>query len=339
MLSRFRSNSTHPALRRWRLLCCVVCGFVAQTSVRCEASEKPSQFKEPRGMKTLGGRQFWGDLAFYRGWRIQQNVVTKHCRLLDPKDKSIVSGSQEKCARRLAEIRREKQLPPMSGKAVILVHGIIRSSKSFFGMSEALQTAGYTVVPFDYPSTRVSIPDSAQYLRSTIESLEGIDEINFVVHSMGGLVVREYSRKDPDPRIGRMVMLGVPNLGAVMADRLKKNIFFKIVMGPAGQQLITGGLIANLPTPPFPFAVIAGGRGTLKGYNPIVPGDDDGTVSIQSTRLAGAADFATVRSLHSFLMNQPESIEMSVRFLQTGALRATGERRPIALPEDTVIRP
>ena len=27
---------------------------------------------------TLGGRQFWGDVLFYQGWRIQENVFTKH---------------------------------------------------------------------------------------------------------------------------------------------------------------------------------------------------------------------------------------------------------------------
>ena len=37
-------------------------------------------------MPTLGGKVFWGDNFIYAGWRIQENVVTGHHRLLDPDD-------------------------------------------------------------------------------------------------------------------------------------------------------------------------------------------------------------------------------------------------------------
>ena len=58
-------------------------------------------------------------------------------------------------------------------------------------------------------------------------------------------------------------MLGVPNQGAEMADLLRENYAFRLVFGPAGQQLVTheAGLIRSLPSPDFEFAIIAGGRG------------------------------------------------------------------------------
>ena len=34
-------------------------------------------------MKTLGGRQLWGDVAVFHDWRIQKNILTGHYRLLD----------------------------------------------------------------------------------------------------------------------------------------------------------------------------------------------------------------------------------------------------------------
>ncbi len=283
-------------------------------------------------MKTLGGRQFWGDLHYFRGWRIQQNVITKHCRLLDKDDVRHASGKFETCQGTLDEIRKQEKLPPMDGKAVILVHGIVRSSKSFGTMEKRLEEDGYMVFGFDYPSTRVSIPESAEYLRKCIKSLEGIDEIYLVVHSMGGLVVRSMLKKDPDPRIKRMVMMGVPNKGAELADMLKKNPLFKAIYGPAGQQLVTDnqGLIRDLPTPKFEFGVIAGGRGNEKGFNPIIPGDDDGTVAVTSTRLPGAADFMMEPVLHSFLMFNKECIEATVLFLKSGRFRKDKAPMPIA---------
>lgn len=282
-------------------------------------------------MKTFGGRQYWADVLFFHDWRIQKNVFTNHHRLLDGKDFRHASGSLEKCRAELERIKKANKLPPMTGKAVVLVHGMVRSSKSFAKLRVRLQQEGYQVFAFDYPSTRVEIPKSAEFLHTTIGSLEGIDEINFVVHSMGGLVVRSYLAKHRDKRIRRMVMMGVPNLGAKLADRLKENLIYKTVFGPAGQQLHSDseGLIAKLPTPDFEFGVLAGGKGTIAGYNPLIPGDDDGTVGVASTRLPGATDFATVRCLHSFLMSHNEATDYTVHFLMHGRFRKKGEPHPI----------
>lgn len=292
-------------------------------SVRGEAMEVP----------TLGGRLFWGDVLHFRGWRIQENVITKHSRLLDPEDKRHCSGTLEECVAKLDEIKREQEMPPLSGRAVIFVHGMGRSSKSWPALAKRVEEEGHLVVAFDYPSTRCSITESAEYLAKVIESLEGVEEIDFVVHSMGGLVVRAYLKTHQDARLRRMVMLGVPNLGAEMADRVVGIPLYQWICGPGGCELVTdpNGLIASLPTPEFEFAIIAGGRGTLDGYNLLIPGDDDGTVTVASTRLPGATDFLMVEGpMHSFLMFNDEVIDATMRFLETGRLRPEGEEvRPI----------
>ena len=173
---------------------------------------------------------------------------------------------------------------------------------------------------FDYPSTRVTIADSAEYLHEALQSLEGIDDVQFVVHSMGGLVVRAYLDKHHDPRISRMVMIGVPNLGAELADLLKRNILFKALYGPAGQQLGSdgAGFVAKLPGRDFEFGILSGARGTLNGYNLLVAGDDDGTVSVACTRLPGASVFVTVPCLHSFLVGNADAVSYTRQFLNAG---------------------
>lgn len=284
--------------------------------------------------KTMGGRQFWGDLKFFHGYRIQQNVLTKHHRLLDPEDIRKAWGTREECEQALADIAAQRDLQPMEGKAVILIHGIIRSSKSFYKMGKALREDGYIVVGFDYPSTRMKLEESVKFLQSTIDSLEGVDQIDLVCHSMGGLLVRTYfqvAQEEADPRICRLVMMGTPNQGAEMANLLKKNLAFQWIMGPAGQQLVMdeNGKIASLPTPVCEFGIVAGARGTENGWNPIIPGDDDGTVSLQSAQLPGARDFMTVTSLHSFVTEDAEGIAGVRRFLKHGHFRESGIRAPI----------
>lgn len=328
--------------RRWTITALAL-GVLAvpclSKSIADDSKDEPVR-KKPAGddsserelnMKTLGGRQFWGDVLFFHDWRIQKSVLTGRYRLLDGRDFRHAAGTLDECRQKLEEIKIARKLPPMCGKGVILLHGIVRSSKSFSKMRTSLEQNGYVVFGFDYPSTRVEISDAAEYLRQVIDSLDGIQEINFVVHSMGGLVVRSYLKKKADPRIKRLVMIGVPNQGADLADRLKQNPLYRAIFGPAGQQLISDstGYIASLPTPEFEFAIISGARGSLDGYNPLVPGDDDGTVAVLGTRLPGAADFITVRSLHAFLMSNDETIAYTLRFLSEGKLRDEGDPHPI----------
>src|SRR5262249_44613801 len=234
---------------------------------------------------------------------------------------------------KLDEIRRLRKLPPMSGEAVILVHGIIRSSKSMEGMRLYLEEhgEGLEAFGFTYPSTRIGIAEAAENLHSVIESLARVEKIHIVAHSMGGLVTRAYLAEHADPRIGRIVMIATPNQGAHLADRFAKNGLYRVLLGPAGQQLTRhpDGFAAGLPIPSAEFGIIAGGRGTPEGYNPLIPGEDDGTVSIESTRLSGAADFIVGDGIHSLLTSSEKAQDCALRFLQEGRFRKEGAAQPI----------
>ncbi len=288
------------------------------------------------GALTLGGMQFWGDVGFFRGYKIQRHAYTGHYRLLDKNNRRYQSGTLEDCQKTLEQIRKSNDLKPDTGHAVIYLHGIGRSSRSMRPILNGMPVKGFVHVPFEYPSTRVSLEQSANYLHSLIQSLSDVSKISFVVHSMGGLVVRRYLKDHNDPRLHRLVMLGTPNSGAELADMLKRNMVYRTVYGPAGQELVTdsNGTISSLPTPSFEFGVIAGGKGDDKGFNPLLPGDDDGTVTIASARLPGAADFLRVPQLHSFLMSDETVISAVGCFLEHG--RFSMEREPAPIVKETV---
>lgn len=323
--------------------------LVALTALPAGArADGPINLPEFR-MPTMGGKQFWADEFFFHQWRIQRNVLTGHCRLLDEGDFRHESGTFRECRSRLEGIRREQNLPPMQGKAVIVVHGLFRSRSSMEKLCRHLrQQGGYTVFNVGYPSTQRDVGSHARALDQIIENLSGIEEINFVAHSMGNIVVRHYLAdhtrdsspsgsppstivRRPDPRIRRFVMLGPPNHGSLAAVALSENAVFKILAGEAGQELGAewAKLEDRLATPACEFGIVAGGREDRWGYNPLVPGDDDGTVSVASTRLAGARDFVVVPVLHSFLVTDKRALEYTLRFLREGHFSATGERRPV----------
>lgn len=87
-------------------------------------------------MPTLGGKQVWADEYVYAGWRIQQNIYTKHFRLLDPLNTRRAWGDFEACKSALDEVRVKTGLKPKSSHMVLLVHGIARSTGTFSQMQE-----------------------------------------------------------------------------------------------------------------------------------------------------------------------------------------------------------
>lgn len=283
------------------------------------------------GLPTLGGRQFWGDVHYRQGFRIQQNIFSRHFRLLDASDRRYASGTREVCLQTLNQVIAAKKLPPDGGHVVVCLHGIGRSSKSMTPVMRELQQGPFNTVPFDYPGIRATLADCAGYLTQMLESLPAAEKISFVVHSMGGLVVRRMLQDRPDPRYHRLVMLGTPNLGAELAGMLKNLFLFRAVYGPAGQDLVPGegSVIAGLPTPAFQFGIIAGGKGDDNGFNRFIPGDDDGTVTVASTRLPGATDFLRIPRLHSFLMADPTALQAIRCFLESGRFFPDRDPQPV----------
>ena len=272
---------------------------------------------------TLGGFQFWGDEMVYCGWRIQRNAVTHHYRLIDPRHIRRAWGTYEECEDAFRSLVDKRTLRPRSDECVILLHGLFRSRRSFRGLEKHLIEQGYEVVGFEYPSTQAAIEKQAAQLARFIERLESARQIHFVTHSLGGLVVRCYLRDHRDERIGRLVMIAPPNRGSHMSDKMGNWLFLRSLAGPVGRQMRKGpkSVYPSLPEPWCEFGVIAGGRGDGRGYSPLLPGDDDGVVMVEETRLDGMGDFLLVPAIHTFIMNDERVKQAVAQFLRTGRFR------------------
>ena len=145
-------------------------------------------------------------------------------------------------------------------------------------------------------------------------------KIHFVTHSFGGIILRCYLRENQVKNIGRVVMLSPPNQGSELVDNFEENIFFKIATGPSGKQLGTkSSSIPNTIGPVnFDLGIIAGNRSTNPIYSRLIPGADDGKVSVDRSRIKGMADFLVVSHSHTFIMNSPEVIKQVIHFLEKG---------------------
>ena len=107
--------------------------------------------------------------------------------------------------------------------------------------------------------------------------------------------------------------------GTKVVDNLKEYEWFRW-LGPTTLSLGTD--ISQYPDgeqkPDYSLGVIAGLSGPISRLNdPLLPGDDDGLVSVESTKIEGMKDFLVVQSSHAGLRYSKGVAEQVIHFLRT----------------------
>lgn len=207
-------------------------------------------------------------------------------------------------------------------EVVILLHGLARSSSSMEKMERQLVVDGYAVANISYPSRNFSIEELSETVREQIRFKDpDVEKIHFVTHSLGGILVRYIQQYFPVERIGRVVMLSPPNQGSEVVDALSGIYLFKAINGPAGEQLGTknGNLVPSLEKVDFELGIITGDR-SINWIQSIfmIPGKDDGKVSIERAKVDGMKAFKVVHATHPFIMKRSSVIRDVIEFLRTG---------------------
>jgi pimeloyl-ACP methyl ester carboxylesterase len=140
-------------------------------------------------------------------------------------------------------------------RPVLLIHGFLANRGSLHMLETCLAEAGHVVLTFRLGSLNLrDIRDSAELVASKVESLvaqTGVDRVDIVAHSMGGLLALDYiKRRGGRRRVRRLVMLGTPAKGtwtAILA-------LASAPLGRAGLQLLPGSAflreLERIPLPP-----------------------------------------------------------------------------------------
>lgn len=222
-----------------------------------------------------------------------------------------------------AIINHKKQGPD---ECVVLLHGLTRTKKSMQKLEEVLSEYGYRVFNINYPSRKYTIEKlSSMVIQEalSLSSPHNPQKIHFITHSLGGILVRYYLSKKSIAKLGRVVMLSPPNQGSEVVDKLKNMPGFKALNGPAGIQLGTdkNSIPLSLGKVDYEVGIITGNRSINLVLSLLIPGDDDGKVSIKNAKLAGMSDFLVLPYCHPFIMNSKEVIDQSIYFLQNGCFK------------------
>lgn len=237
--------------------------------------------------------------------------------------------------------------PVPETRPVVLLHGLALSTASMNKIREALERDGRLVCPVDYPSrdypidtlvTRFVAPAiHACVAKTKAEAHDGTnaeerdttaDTLDFVTHSMGGILVRALSARPgalAPHAIGRVVMIAPPNRGSEVVDSMAGSWWFGGLLdawgGPAGHELGTDSSsmpnhLARSGPPAFTFGVIAGTKSFDPLFSEWIKGRDDGKVSVENTKLAGMKDFIEIPASHTVILWKDETVRQVRAFLR-----------------------
>jgi hypothetical protein len=142
--------------------------------------------------------------------------------------------------------------------------------------------------------------------------------------------VRAYLSGHNCERLGRVVMLGPPNRGSEVVDRLRGWSLFKKVNGPAGQELGTdpASVPNRLGPVTFELGVIAGDRSINWINSGMIEGPDDGKVSVERTKVDGMKEHIIIHTTHPMMMKNRHVIRAVLTFLQFGTFGPVGRASP-----------
>lgn len=205
---------------------------------------------------------------------------------------------------------------------VVVLHGLARDAGSMRPLVEFLTSAGYRVSNFDYDSRGRTpsdlVGDLASWVAECCESSTA--PLHFVTHSLGGILVRAYLADHHPPNLARVVLLAPPNRGSELVDSMGDSAAFGALLGPTAVELGTGeGSLPNRLGPPdYEVGVIAGRQSVNPIASLLLPGPDDGAVTIESAKLVGAADFIVIDATHTFIMRNAQAHQQVLHFLRNG---------------------
>lgn len=208
--------------------------------------------------------------------------------------------------------------PSGENEVVYLLHGLGRSNFAMWLLASRLEDAGFLVNNIGYSSFNMSPKEILDDVSEQInESMPKKDQaVHFVGHSLGGLMIRAYLQDSEVKNLGRVVLIGTPNRGTTLVDNYQDDWWMQM-MWPTALALSTDedSFPNSIADPYYPVGVIAG---ISKGSDneDIIPGEDDGVVPLESTKINHMTDFIIIECGHSMMRYDRDVASQTIEFLQ-----------------------
>ena len=208
----------------------------------------------------------------------------------------------------------------MTKPNVILIHGIWMTPLFLLPFGNRLKKEGFRVHYFNYNSLLTPPAKAAIALHKKISAIDA-NNLHFVAHSLGGLVIMHLFEQFQDIPPGRVVMLGSPVKGSQLALMLADSFILRPFVGRAMERALSGEEIPNWPEN-REWAMLSGtktmGVGTIFGG---LKEPNDGTVVVEETQHPAQKLNLTLPFSHTGLLYTPTTPPLTAEFLRTGEIK------------------
>jgi pimeloyl-ACP methyl ester carboxylesterase len=199
---------------------------------------------------------------------------------------------------------------------VVLVHGLWMNGLAMLPLARQLERCGFAVTRHGYQSVRRGLRDNARQL-AAVCARSGTT-LDLVGHSLGGLLIMAMLHSQPQTRVHRVVLLGSPYANSAAAQGMARFSTGRGVLGCTIQDWL------RQPRPAVPegveVGVVAGdvaiGLGRLVAR---LPRPNDGVVTVEETRVPGAADSIVLHTTHTAMLVLPAVAHAACAFLKNGS--------------------
>jgi pimeloyl-ACP methyl ester carboxylesterase len=203
--------------------------------------------------------------------------------------------------------------------AVVFVHGLFLNGAEFTLLRRRLAVRhGFQTHRFSYPTVSGSMDGAIARLSRFVERIDA-DQVHFVGHSLGGIVLCRYFQRANPARPGRVVLLGSPVTGSSSARAVARHAMLRRIIGP----LVNAELVCDCD----PRTWHCGRElGLIAGTRPLGLGrlfsrlqeDSDGTVAVSETKLPGHAGHLALPVSHMGMLASALVARQVGSFLETG---------------------
>lgn len=205
--------------------------------------------------------------------------------------------------------------------AAVFVHGLFLNGAEFTLLRRRLAAAhGIATHRFSYSTVFGSLEPTLAALERFVARIDA-DRIHFIAHSLGGIVLHRYFEREaqPDPRAGRVIMLGSPVGGSRSARAVLGNALLRRVVGRIVAQELLDSAAERRWTNTRELGLIAGTRPMGLGrFFARFDEQCDGTVAVSETKLPGHKDHVTLPVSHMGMLMSPVVARHVGEFLERG---------------------
>ncbi len=203
--------------------------------------------------------------------------------------------------------------------AAVFVHGLWLTGAESALMRRRLSAShGFACHSFSYRTMGRPMHDVLDRLAQFVERIDA-EQVHFVGHSLGGLVLYRYFESQRAAPPGRVVFLGSPAVKSRTAERVGRLPVLSSLIG----RMVTDELVQPTGTREWrcerELGLIAGTRPLGLGrFFARFDEDCDGTIAVSETKLPGHKAHVTLPVSHMGMLASPQVARQVGEFLEKG---------------------